>query len=286
MIIEHNFDLTPHNSYRLKATAERAFFPATHEDIERIFSDTSRQKIILGGGCNIVFSKPCYPGIDFILLDRYFANITFNSEIVIAQAGACLKNLSEQACQQGLSGLEVFFDIPGTLGGAVCMNAGPGDECIGNLVSEVTYFDCGEKVFKTMKRDAVGFGYRASWFLDRSSALITDVRLKLSAGNPATIQKKMIDTQVKRRKKQPWEMPNAGSVFKRPPGQFVGKIIDQLELKGTTIGGAQISTKHGGFIVNYNGRATGQDVVGLIRFIQAMAAQKLNVTLEMEQRII
>jgi UDP-N-acetylmuramate dehydrogenase len=166
------------------------------------------------------------------------------------------------------------------------MNAGTKDECIGNLVENVTYFDPADNSFKVLNRKDIGFGYRSSFFLGRHDTVITEVKLRLQPGEKETIQRKMMANQAERRKKQPWDCPNAGSVFKRPPGRFVGQIIEQLVLKGKTIGGARVSEKHGGFIVNYNGQATGQDVVDLIRFIQETVFEKLQVKLELEQRII
>lgn len=282
----NDFDLTLYNSYRIKAVATRVFVPEFPEDIQQIFTDSSRKKVVVGGGCNIILSKAYYEDVDFVIFKDNFSSFNVRGNTIRAQSGLCLKKLSEIACDHGLSGLEIFYDIPGTLGGAVCMNAGAKDECIGHLTEQVTYFDRSEKAFKTIQREAIGFGYRTSFFLERPDVLIAEVRLCLCPGDKDAIRKKMIDNQIERRNKQPWELPNAGSVFKRPPGRFVGQIIDQMGLKGKTIGGAQISDKHGGFIVNYNGQATGQDVVDLIRFIQETVFEKLQVKLELEQRII
>lgn len=280
------FDLTLYNSYRIKAVAARVFAPESSEDIQHIFTDSSRKKVIVGGGCNIILSKSYYKDVDFVIFKDNFSSFNVRENTIRAQSGLCLKKLSEIVCDHGLSGLEIFYDIPGTLGGAVYMNAGAKDECIGNFTEWVTYFDQVEKAFKTIYHEAIGFGYRTSFFMEHSDAPIAEVQLCLCPGDKNAIRKKMIDNQTQRRNKQPWELPNAGSVFKRPPGRFVGQIIEQMGLKGKTIGGAQISNKHGGFIVNYNGQATGRDVIDLIRFIQKTVFEKLQVKLELEQQII
>ena len=263
----HNFDLTMFNSYRLQAIAERVYFPEALGDVQQIFSETNRPKIIIGGGCNIILSKSYYSDVDFVIFNQHFSAVSMDEDAITAQSGVCLKQLSEIASKHGLSGLEIFYDIPGTLGGAICMNAGAGDECIGNLVEQVTYFDRTAKAFITIGRNDIGFGYRQSFFLDRDDIVIAEIKLRLHAGNQDVIRQKMTDTQLARKGKQPWDQPNAGSVFKRPEGWYVGQIMDQLNLKGKTIGGAQVSKKHGGFIVNHNGQATGQDIVDLIQYL-------------------
>ncbi len=281
-----DFDLTDYNSYRIQSTAGRVYFPESPEDIRTVFEQDSRGKVVLGGGCNVIFSKAYYDDVDFVVLDGHFARIEIDGEKIRGQAGLQLKKLSEVALDNSLSGVEIFYDIPGTVGGAVCMNAGSGDECIGNLIEEVTYFDRSEKSLRTLNKDQLEFGYRTSCFLDRSDVIVAEVLLCLKRGDPKEIRKKMEETQSRRRQKQPWDRPNAGSVFKRPPGRYVGQIMDELGLKGTTIGGAQLSTKHGGFIINYDGKATGQDVIKLIEYIKKQVREKTGVELETEQRII
>jgi UDP-N-acetylmuramate dehydrogenase len=166
------------------------------------------------------------------------------------------------------------------------MNAETLGESFSDHLESVTWFDRGTLSFKTAGRDVLQFGYRTSFFQYRPDAVITGARLVLQKGDKTAIYKKMMDNQVQRHAKQPWDYPNAGSVFKRPSGRFVGQMMDELNLKGTTCGGAMISHKHGGFIINHTGRATGRDILDLIALIQEKVFAAYQIHLELEQRII
>jgi UDP-N-acetylmuramate dehydrogenase len=281
-----DYDLTSHNSYRIQSVGGRVFFPETPEDIVTIFGDDKREKVILGGGYNIILSKPYYDEIDFVIFSRPYSAFSVDGNTIAARAGLSLKALSEAAWEHRLSGLELHYDIPGSVGGAAFMNAGANDVSFGDFVDTVTYFDPAEHLFKTQTRTELMFGYRTSFFLNRPDLIISDAVLSLPDGDRDAIYKKMLDNQADRRSKQPWDYPNAGSVFKRPAGKYVGQLVEQLGLKGKTIGGAMVSQKHGGFIVNHNGKATGSDILELIDLICKAVKGAFGIDLEMEQRVI
>jgi UDP-N-acetylmuramate dehydrogenase len=261
------------------------YIPQCDKDIAEIFSDTSRRKIILGGGCNIILSKPYYEDIDFVILGENYGLCSVQDTVLTAQSGASLKTVSQRAYENGLSGLELFYDVPGSVGGAVFMNAETLGESFSDHIENVTWFDSEAHAFVTAGSEKLQFGYRTSFFQHHHEAVITAARFVLPKGDKTAIYKKMMDNQAQRRSKQPWDMPSAGSVFKRPPGRFVGQMMDELKLKGATRGGAMISPKHGGFIVN-TGEATGQDILDLIALIQEKVFAAYQIKLELEQRII
>ena len=193
--------------------------------------------------------------------------------------------LSTIALNNSLSGLEMFYDIPSSLGGAVVMNAGASGEEIKDLIVKVRFLDLKDMTIKELDNDKLDFKYRSSFFQKNTDKIILKVWLKLKPDNKANIKSKMLSIKQNRWLKQPRNYPSAGSVFKRPKGKFVGPMIDGLGLKGFTIGGAQISKKHSGFIINRNS-ATGQDILDLIKFIQKKVYDSEKIHLEIEQRII
>jgi UDP-N-acetylmuramate dehydrogenase len=279
------FDLTPYNSYRIHAIASRVYFPECDADIAAIFSDKNRRKIILGGGCNIILSKPYYEDVDFVIIGDDYGQCFVHESALVAQSGVSLKKVSEMAYESGLTGLELFYDVPGTVGGAVFMNAETLGESFSDHIEAIIWFDRDTQTFQTAGPETLGFGYRTSYFQHHPEAVVTSAGFILSRGDKTAIHKKMMDNQTQRHAKQPWDLPNAGSVFKRPPGRFVGQMMDELKLKGTTCGGAMVSPKHGGFIVN-TGNATGQDILDLIKLIQDKVFAAYKIRLELEQRVI
>ncbi|QHS54275.1 UDP-N-acetylmuramate dehydrogenase [Mucilaginibacter sp. 14171R-50] len=285
MIVKENFDLTPYNSYRIAATCAKAYFPETDEDLYSLFSETNiEKKIVIGGGYNIILSKPHYQE-SFVIFSDNLSKAVVNDVTLTLQAGISMLAISQLAYEHGLSGMEVFYDIPGSLGGAIVMNAGSGTDEIKNVLVKVKYFDPISLTFHEMYNSEIGFSYRDSFFQRNPHLLITEATLELFRKDKESIKQKMEQTKATRHSKQPKEYPNAGSVFKRPKGKFVGPMIEELGLKGYSVGGAQVSEKHAGFIVNYN-KATGADILNLIKDIQDKVYAAYDVMLEVEQRII
>ncbi|MBE7175310.1 MAG: UDP-N-acetylmuramate dehydrogenase [Mucilaginibacter polytrichastri] len=281
-----DFDLTSFNSYRIVARCKRAFFPDSEDDIRQLYQNPeyAGKKIILGSGHNVIFAEDYYQD-DFIIFSGNFDRIDVDSTQITVEAGATLLQLSELALDLGLAGLETFYDIPSSVGGAVVMNAGAGGEEIKDLLVKVRYYDPAKDQFGEIHKEDMGFEYRNSYFQRNPGLIITQAVLRLEYGNKADIKEKMDSIKTARWSKQPKDFPNAGSVFKRPPGRFVGPMIDELSLKGFTVGGAQVSEKHGGFIVN-TGYASGKDILGVINHVKAQVMERFNVDLEIEQRII
>lgn len=285
MRIVENLDLAPYNSYRLHARCARAFFPDSEEEVRDIYcQDSDRRKVLIGSGHNIILSKEWYDE-DFIIFNGNFNRIAVSGTVMEAEAGAFSTTMSEVALEQGLSGLEIFYDIPSSLGGAVVMNAGASGEEIKDLLINVRYLDLNTREIHEVSPAEAGFAYRNSLFQADSSKVVLAARLQLRPGEPGAIRQKMDAVKEARWAKQPREYPNAGSVFKRPAGYFVGPMIEEVGLKGHRVGGAVISPKHAGIFVNA-GAATGQDLIRLIEHARGRVKAAFGVDLEVEQRVL
>ena len=278
-----NFDITSYNSYRVKSVVKEAFFPESVEDVAALGTSLN-QMIILGGGNNIIISQPYYDDT-FIILRENLSKHTVVDKTIEAESGIDMALLSEFALEHSLSGIEVFWDIPSTLGGAVFMNAGNAETCIGDLVHTVWALNKNTGEIEAFNQLECNFSYRKSVFQLRKELVVLKAKLQLKQGKPDDIKAKMEQNKAVRHSKQPVEFPNCGSVFKRPEGYFVGTMIEQLGLKGYSIGGAQVSEKHAGFIVN-KGDATGDDILNLVKYIQEKVFEAFSVNLELEQVII
>jgi UDP-N-acetylmuramate dehydrogenase len=284
MKVYDNFDLTNFNSYRIKAHCKTAYFPEVEDDVIAFYK-MQNPFVLLGSGHNIIFSKEYYTENFLVFNGNYDkVEIETNGE-VIAESGTSMLQLSELALEYGLSGLEIFYDIPSSLGGAVVMNAGASGEEIKDVLVKVRYLDLEDMQVKEIKKEDMGFDYRNSFFQRNTDKVVLKVWLQLRPANQNDIKCKMDTIKTQRWAKQPKDYPNAGSVFKRPKGFYVGAMMDELNIKGLRIGGAQISTKHGGFIVNI-GNATGQDILDIISEVKEKVWDKFQVDLEVEQRVI
>lgn len=279
-----NFDLTEFNSYRVKANCNKAFFPDTEADVVSLYKN-EQPLILLGSGHNIIFSKERYED-NFLIFNGNFDAIKVSEDgLIEAESGATMLQISEVALENGFSGVEIFFDIPSSLGGAVVMNAGASGEEIKDVLVKVRYLDLEDMEIKEIAKEDMGFEYRNSFFQRNTDKIVLKAWLQLRPMPKAEIKSKMDTIKEQRWAKQPKEFPNAGSVFKRPPGYYVGAIMDELQLKGFTVGGAKISEKHGGFIVNFN-NGSGSDILAIIKEVKSKVMQRYNIDLEIEQRII
>ena len=280
-----NFNLVCYNAYQLKAVCAKVWFPEKENEFLEIYKQNlDCQKIIIGNGNNIILSKEYYEE-EFIILNGCFDKIKFNETEIEAEAGTTLLQLSETALKNQLTGLEIFYDIPSSVGGAVVMNAGTKEGEIKDILVKVRYLDLTDNKIKEISKEDIGLEYRNSFFQKHGDKIVLKAWFHLKKGNSKQIKVKMEETKQIRWAKQPREYPNCGSVFKRPKGRFVGPMLDELGLKGFTIGGAQISKKHSGFIVN-TGNATGKDILAVITEVQKRVKDKFGVDLEVEQRII
>ncbi|MBQ7083293.1 MAG: UDP-N-acetylmuramate dehydrogenase [Oscillospiraceae bacterium] len=235
---------------------------------------------VIGNGSNLLVPDGGLSGV-VIQLGSNFSWIrkSLKPGEIICAAGASLSALAHFAQQESLTGMEFAWGIPGNVGGAVYMNAGAYGGEMKDVVVSVDYVDEMGNT-RTAGADDLQFGYRKSIFTDKNW-VITKVKIRLAPGNGEEIRAKMDDLMTRRKEKQPLEYPSAGSVFKRPEGAFAGALIEQCGLKGRTVGGAQVSEKHAGFIVNIGG-ATARDVNELVRIIQQEVAEKTGYRLECE----
>jgi len=280
-----NLDLTEYNSYRIKTSCANAFFPNTEEDLLTIFKERlDTKKHLLGNGNNIILSKPYYQE-DFIIFNGCFEKVEVDGTEIAAEAGATMLKLSEIALQHSLTGVEIFYDIPSSVGGAVVMNAGASGEEIKDVLLKVRYLDLADMQVKEINNEKIEFEYRNSFFHKYKDKIVLKAWFNLIPGERKKIKTKMELIKKSRWAKQPREYPNSGSVFKRPEGFYVGALIDSLGLKGQTIGGAKVSEKHAGFIINHN-NAIGEDILKLIDFIKYKVKENIGIDLELEQRII
>ena len=239
--------------------------------------------LILGNGSNVLASDEGFSGV-VIRLDGDFRRISLvDDNTIYCGAGASLASLCKFALKCGLTGLEFGWGIPGSVGGAVFMNAGAYGGEMKDVIFSVSHIDPSGGIGR-IERDDLELGYRTSIYR-RNNCIITGVTLKMQKGEPDEIRAKMDDFLGRRSDKQPLEYPSAGSVFKRPEGAFAGALIEQCGLKGKRHGGAQVSEKHAGFIINA-GNATAHDVKSLIREVQTEVADKTGYTLECELIIL
>lgn len=245
--------------------------------------EAGEEPFILGRGSNLLVSDS---GISrpVIQLDGDFTAITREGNTLRCGAGASLIAVCRAAAENGLSGIEWGYGIPGSLGGGVYMNAGAYGGELRDVLTEVTFLDeAGE--YRTLPAAELSLSYRHSIFEDRPGTVIVEAVLTLTPGDPAAIRAAMEDYMSRRREKQPLEYGSAGSTFKRPVGNYASALVDQCGLKGLSVGGAEVSRKHAGFIINRGG-ATAADVRELIAEVQRIVREKTGYTLECEIKYI
>ena len=281
-----NEPMKKHTTFRIGGPADYLIFPSSMEEVRQVFALLKRHEIpytILGNGSNVLVRDKGVRGA-IVKFNSPFSDIRLeDGNRIVAGAGASLKDVSVFAADHGLTGMEFAIGIPGSLGGAVFMNAGAYDGEMRNVVVKV-HSVAEDGNMHVMDAKELDLGYRHSVFQDNGHA-ICKVELKLPSGDGPTIRMKMEDLTRRREERQPLEMPSAGSTFKRPTGYFAGTLIDQTGLKGLRVGGAQVSEKHAGFVVN-TGNATAEDVLGLISEVQRRVYEAHGVKLFPEVRII
>ena len=284
--VKYNEKMSKYTTMRVGGPCDCIVFPDEISKIKEVIDFCKNENItffVIGNGSNLLVKDEGIHGV-VIKLGHRFAKIELDGEYILAYAGATMPALSQLAKKNSLKGLEFACGIPGTIGGGVKMNAGAYGSQISDILYEVTYMDEKEEI-KTIKNKDCSFGYRKSIFTINPNYVILSAKFKLERGNIDEIENKMKENSLARKAKQPLEYPNFGSVFKRPEGYFVGKLVDDAGLRGYKIGGAQVSTKHTGFIVNVD-NATCKDVLDLIGYVQTTVYNKFNVKLTPEVIII
>ncbi|WP_425807059.1 UDP-N-acetylmuramate dehydrogenase [Desulfitobacterium sp. Sab5] len=281
--IEQNVSLRTLSTWKIGGIAEWVIWPKDSDELETLWCWAHENQIpirLIGRGSNLLFPDEGLKGITVV-------STALNREIwkecsLKAEAGCSLARLAQEAGERGMNGLEFARGIPGTLGGAIVMNAGAHGGEIQNVLRSVKVLTEDGGV-RTFDKKEIAFGYRECSL--QGKAWILEAKLQFEPGNKEEIKRQMAENLEKRRAAQPSELPNAGSVFRNPPGDSAGRLIEQAGWKGKGIGGAQVSPKHANFIVNL-GNATAQDVLALIEAIQNDVLAKFGVRLQTEVHYI
>ena len=277
--------MSRHTTFRIGGPADFYLCPHSTKEVQEIVEICKEENLpyfVLGNGSNLLVSDKGYRGV-VIQLWKNFSDITVKDCCIQAKAGALLSKVATEALEAGLTGMEFASGIPGTIGGAAFMNAGAYGGEMKDIIKSVKVLDTQGEV-RVLPKEELKMGYRTSIVKEKGYTVLS-VELELSKGNREEIRNTMEDLKERRTSKQPLEMPSAGSTFKRPEGYFAGKLIMDSGLRGFSVGGAQVSEKHCGFVVNKGG-ATAMDVLNLIREVQRRVKEQFGVDLETEVRFL
>lgn len=273
-----------HTSFHIGGNARYFVLPSSVEEVVSLVGALKRsgaKYMVIGNGSNLLVSDKGYDGT-VICIGKNMSDVRIDGNVITAFAGTLLSRIASVAQKNSLSGFEFASGIPGTLGGAVVMNAGAYGGEMKDVVTKTTYISKDGSVNTVVGEEHL-FGYRKSVFTSEDVILFSEISLK--PGNRDEIKALMTDLNTRRKEKQPLEYPSAGSTFKRPDGYFAGKLIEDAGLKGYSVGGAMVSPKHSGFVIN-TGDATASDVANLIKHIQKTVHDKFGVLLETEVKFV
>ena len=277
--------LSRHTTFKIGGPAAVFCLPETPVQLMRTLELCRRYGVrvyLLGNGSNTLFADTGFDGAVVCTVDMK-KPVTVTGSTLTAPAGASLANVCREALRHSLTGLEFAFGIPGTVGGATYMNAGAYGGELKQVLTRVSFLNPDLKL-ETLPVEQLALGYRTSRF-ETSGGIILEAEFTLAPGDPAAIEAKMQELMSRRREKQPLELPSAGSTFKRPQGAFAGALIEQAGLRGFSVGGAAVSTKHCGFVVNMGG-ATCADVIRLTDEVARIVYEKTGYHLEREIRVV
>jgi UDP-N-acetylmuramate dehydrogenase len=284
-IIKYNEPLKSHTSLRIGGPADVFCSPDNIEDLKKVISISKKYNIpfwVIGNGTNLLILDSGIRAL-VIKLNKGFKKIEFSDKIVKVGAGVSLAYLSKMALDRELSGLEFACNIPGTLGGAIINNAGFKEDCMENVIQDVTFLTGENKIERTSKSN-LNFNYREC-NLKGKSVVILEATLLLKKGNREEIELKIKENIKIRETKQPLDKFNTGSIFKNPPGYYAGELVEKVGAKGLSWGKAEISLKHANFIIN-NGDASSGDVLYLIEEIEKRVKKNFGIRLEREIEIL
>ncbi|MBQ2402216.1 MAG: UDP-N-acetylmuramate dehydrogenase [Lachnospiraceae bacterium] len=284
MEVRINEPMMKHTSFRAGGAARWFAVPETAEELKAVLAACRKADTpwyVIGNGSNLLVSDKGFPGV--IISTDKFDRLEVNGTEISVGAGVMLSKLANTAYKAGLTGLEFAAGIPGTVGGACVMNAGAyGSEMI-NVLKSVTVLTPEGNV-ETLPVEMLELGYRTS-VIPKKGYLVLEAVMSLTEGNMEESKALMDDLAFRRKDKQPLEFPSAGSTFKRPAGHFAGKLIEDCGLKGFTVGGAQVSEKHAGFVINKGG-ATASDIYNLCKEVEKRVKAEFGVSLEMEVKLL
>ena len=277
--------MSQHTTFKIGGPADYFLMPDKGEDVGRVIKICKEKEIpyfILGNGSNLLVGDGGYRGA-VIQIYRNMSSVTVEGNEITAQAGALLSAVAAAAKNASLTGFEFAGGIPGTIGGAVVMNAGAYGGEMKDVLTEVTVMNAEGDIF-TLPTEELELGYRTS-IIKTAGYIVLEAKIRLKEGDPEVIRETMKDLTIRRTTKQPLEYPSAGSTFKRPEGYFAGKLIMDSGLAGYQVGGAQVSEKHCGFVINA-GDATARDVRTLMDNVRDIVYKKYGVTLELEVKFL
>lgn len=283
--IEKDISLSTLTTYKTGGIAKLVVYPNNINNLKQLLKLIHKHNIkyfILGKGSNTLFSDKEFNGV-IIKLDK-LNNFEIKGTEIYVESGMILSKLVQASIKNELTGLEFAIGIPGTIGGAIYMNAGAYGNNMSNIVKSVIVLD--EKLqIEEIPLEKLKFDYRYSIFQANKNLICVAANIKLEHGNHDEIASKIKENLLKRKNSQPLEYPSAGSVFRNPEGNYAGKIIEELGLKGKNIGGAEISTKHANFIINKN-NASSSDILNLIKLVQKEVKDKYKIDLKLEQQLV
>ncbi|GAA0115099.1 UDP-N-acetylmuramate dehydrogenase [Clostridium senegalense] len=282
--IEFDSPMKDHITFKVGGPADILVYPTNYEEVISIIKLCKKYEsnyFILGNGSNLLVKDGGIRGV--VVKFSKLNSIKVEEDRVIAQSGAKLCDVTSESLKSSLKGFEFACGIPGSIGGATTMNAGAYNGCMADVVESVLVVDKEGNLIKLSKED-LEFGYRQSVVMTHNY-IVLETTLKLIRHNSEEIKTRIDDLTDKRNSKQPLEYASAGSTFKRPEGHFAGKLIQDAGLKGKSVGGAEVSTKHSGFIIN-KGNATAKDILDLIALVQKEVKEQFGVDLYPEVRII
>jgi UDP-N-acetylmuramate dehydrogenase len=282
MKIQKNLSLATLTSWKTGGKAAAVFIPENKEELMEAvkIGKEAGNFYLLGNGTNVLAPEEGIP-YPIIKLGKGFGKIEINGTQVTAGASASLIGLSLVCVSESLAGFEFASGIPGSVGGAVIMNAGAQGSEIKNVLVSVEAYDVYEEKFTIFTNSEMKYEYRNSLLKNNSRYIVVEAHFALNKGDEELLREAIKKNKEERLLKQPWEYPNAGSVFKNPPGKSAGKLIEDAGLKGFRINDAQISEKHGNFIVN-RGNATSKDIINIIMHVEKVINEKYNINLERE----
>ncbi|MEE1227815.1 MAG: UDP-N-acetylmuramate dehydrogenase [Lachnospiraceae bacterium] len=277
--------LSKHTTFQVGGPADLFVSPSSPKELQGALKLANQYGVpffVVGNGSNLLVSDEGYRGM-ILQIGKNLSEIRIDDNIITAQAGAMNSRVARVALDHGKTGFEFAAGIPGSIGGAAAMNAGAYGGEMKDVLKEVRALTP-EGEFVTLSTEEMDLSYRHSVIFDKGY-LVVSVKMELHPGGQKEIQAKMDDLMGRRREKQPLEFPSAGSTFKRPEGYFAGKLIQDTGLKGYTVGGAQVSEKHSGFVINKGG-ATAEEIVFLMAQVQKKVHDKFGVWLEPEVRLV